>query len=68
MQNYIFNEFWYSPAYTYLTFLFSLMKSDFISPQDKSLSFLYEMILHNQSWNRDGKHQSFIFQYYIVTA
>ncbi len=66
--NYIFNEFWYSPAHMCLTFLFSLIKGDLISPQVKTLSFLYRMFLHNHFWHRSGEHQLFIFQYYIETA
>ncbi len=35
IQNYIFNEFRYSPAHMCITFLLSLIKSEFISPQVK---------------------------------
>jgi hypothetical protein len=53
IQNYIFNEFWYSPAHMCLTFLYSLTKSDLNSPKDMTLTFLYEMIfvLHCYVWN-----------------
>ncbi len=50
-----------SSSYMSLTFPFSFKKSDLISPQDKSLSFLSEMISHIHSWDRSGKHRCFIF-------
>jgi hypothetical protein len=68
IQNFIFSEFWYSPAHMCLTFLFLLIKSDLLSTQDKILSFRSEMILHINPWNRSGKHHLFIFQYYILPA
>jgi hypothetical protein len=54
IQNYIFNEFCYSTAHMCLTFPFPLIKSDFISPQDNSLSFRYEMILLIHLWAEVG--------------